>query len=264
MEILKDRYALITGASSGLGVDFANILASAGCHLVLVARRENRLLKIQNRIRDKYGVKVEIITMDLAVPNVPQILYNRISDMGMTIDVLINNAGVGVYGYFIETEWEGEKKMLNLDMINLVHLTKLFVKDMVERNFGYILNIASIGAYQPTPYYSTYAAAKSFVLSFSEALNYELRKTNVNVTALSPGVTETEFIETAGQKEMNFYQKMSVMKSYPVALMGIEAMLKGKPSKIAGINNAFSIVVQRLFSRKFITRITNWLMRVES
>jgi len=261
MERLKDKYALVTGASSGLGVDFANILASAGCHLVLVARRKERLQTLQKEIIDQHGIKVDVVQMDLSLPDSPQILYNSIKDMGISVDVLVNNAGSGIYGYFVDTDWEHEKNMLNLDMINLVHLTKLFVKDMVQKNLGYILNIASIGAYQATPYYSTYAAAKSFVLNFTEALNYELRRTNVNVTALSPGVTKTEFIGTSGQKEMNFYQKMSIMKSYPVAKMGSGAMLKGTPSKIAGLNNKFSILLQRVFPRRLVTIITNWLMR---
>ena len=255
MKKLKDKSALITGASSGLGVDFANILAAAGCHLILVARRLERLRQQQEKIQRQHGVRVEVIPIDLAVPDSPQILYEKVKAMDITIDVLINNAGVGIYGGFIDIPWEQEKNMLNLDITNLVHLTKLFVKGMVAQNFGYVLNIASIGAYQPSPFYASYAAAKSFVLNFTEALNYELRRTKVMVSALSPGVTETEFIQTAGQQRLTLFQRLTMMKSYPVAKIGVETMLKGKPSKIAGFLNAFSMFSYRFMPRRMTTFI---------
>ena len=261
MQQLKDKYVLITGASSGLGVDFANILAAAGCHLILVARRLERLQQLQEKIQKRHGVRVEVIAMDLGVADSPQLLYEKIEAMGIAPDVLINNAGVGIYGDFIDVPWDQEKNMLTLNIINLVHMTKLFVKKMVERNFGYVLNISSIGAYQPSPFYASYAAAKSFVLNLTEALSYELRHTKVKVSALSPGVTATEFIETAGQQKLTLFQRLTMMKSYPVAMIGVETMLKGKPSKIAGFLNTFSIFLYRLMPRKLTTFIAYHAMK---
>ncbi len=172
MKFLKGKYALVTGASSGIGADFAKILADAGCQLIIVARRLERLQEQKKNLQEQYGIQVEVISMDLNDPDAPQKLYEEIKNKSIDVEILINNAGVGLYGNFVEIEWEQEKNMLTLDILNLVHLTKLFAKEMVERNSGYILNVASIGAFQPTPSYASYSAAKSFVLNFTEALNY--------------------------------------------------------------------------------------------
>ena len=187
--------------------------------------------------------------MSLSPLGAAQDLYDRIRALGLTVDVLINNAGFGVYGPFAEIPWEREEEMLRLDIVALVHLTKLFVRDMLARNLGYILQVSSIGAYQPSPTYATYSAAKAFVLSFGEALNYELRGTNVKVSVLSPGVTETEFLEVAGQAR-TLYQRMSMMPSRPVAEIGIDAMLRGKPSKVPGAMNAFATWSLRFMPRR--------------
>ena len=255
MAHLQGKWALVTGASSGIGVDFAKILASAGCNLVLVARRMERMETLQKTIMDQHDVRVELISMDLAVEDAPQRLYGNVEALNLSIDVLINNAGVGLFGAFADLDWHAEKRMLTLDLINLVHLTKLFVQPMRARGSGYVLNVSSIGAYQPSPYYGTYSAAKSFVLMFSEALNFELRKSGIKVTALSPGVTATEFIQTAGQKKMSFFQRLTIMKSDKVAQIGIDAMLRGKASVVAGKLNAFNVFLVRLSPRKLATRL---------
>jgi short-subunit dehydrogenase len=261
MIFLKAKHALVTGASSGIGVDFAKILAEAGCHLIIVARRLERLQEQKKNLQEQYGIQVEIISMDLNDPDAPQKLYEEIKNKSIDVEILINNAGVGLYGYFIEIPWEQEKNMLTLDILNLVHLTKLFAKEMVERNSGYILNVASIGAFQPAPTYASYSAAKSFVLNFTEALNYELRHTQVKVTALSPGATQTEFFQIAGQQKLTLFQKLFIMKSYPVAKIGIKAMLKGKPSVIAGWMNAFSMFSYRFMPRRLTTMIASFAMK---
>ena len=261
MNILSEKYALITGASSGIGRDFTKILAKAGCHLVIVARRLERLQEQKEILEKQYGIQVEAISMDLNNPETPQKLYDELKEKKIEIEVLINNAGVGVYGNFIDIPWEQEKNMLTLDILNLVYMTKLFVKEMVERNSGYILNVASIGAFQPAPTYASYSAAKSFVLNFTEALNYELRHTHVNVTALSPGVTKTEFFQTAGQQNLTLFQKLTIMESYPVAEIGIKAMLKGKPGVIAGRMNAVSMFSYRFLPRRLTTMIASFAMK---
>jgi short-subunit dehydrogenase len=177
------------------------------------------------------------------------------------VDVLINNAGFGIYGPFTEISWEREQEMLLLDVVTLVHLTKLFVRDMVARNSGYVLQLSSIGAYQPSPTYATYSAAKAFVLSFGEALNYELRNTNVKVCVLSPGVTETEFLTVAGQRR-TLYQRLSMMQSRPVAEIGIDAMLRGRPSKVAGVMNAVTAWSLRFVPRRLQAAMASAAMQL--
>jgi short-subunit dehydrogenase len=236
-KILAGKTALVTGASSGLGADFARQLAARGCGLILVARRMERLQELQAEILASYQVPVECLAMDLTEPNAPQKVYDRLKAGKRTVDVLVNNAGYGLFGEFLETPWERIHQMLELDMVALTHLTRLFLPEMVRRNRGYILNVASTGAFQPTPTYAAYSAAKSYVLSLSEALHYELRKTNVKCTVLCPGVTRTEFFAVAGQA-MTAYQRLTAMDSARVARIGINAMLKGRSSVVAGWINA--------------------------
>jgi short-subunit dehydrogenase len=229
-EVLKDRWALVTGASSGLGADIARELASIGCNLVLTARRADRLNSLLSEIRKRDRVQGITIPMDLSTKNAPQDLYQRVQTENINIDVLVNNAGFGIMGEFTEIDWERENEMLQLNMISLVHITKLFIQDMVAREFGYILQIASNSAYQPSPLYATYGASKSFVLNFSEALNYELKDTNIKSTVFSPGTIETEFHTVSGQRTDTLYYAFSKMDSKVVARAGINAMLKGRPS----------------------------------
>ena len=263
MTVLQGKTALVTGASSGLGVDFATILAERGCNLVLVARREERLRKLAEDLAQRHGVQAHVIAMDLAPLGAASDLYNRVRALNLTVDVLINNAGFGVYGPFAAIPWEREREMLLLDIVALVHLTKLFVRDMLARNFGYVLQVSSIGAYQPSPTYATYSAAKSFVLSFGEALSYELRGTNVKMSVLSPGVTETEFLAVAGQRR-TLYQRLSMMPSRPVAEIGIAAMLRGKPSKVAGLMNALTAWSLRFVPRRLQAAMASAAMQVGS
>ena len=263
MTVLRGKTALVTGASSGLGVDFATILAERGCNLVLVARREERLRKLADELAQRHGVQAHVIAMDLAPLGAAADLYNRLRALNLTVDVLINNAGFGVYGPFTEIAWEREQEMLLLDIVTLVHLSKLFVRDMVGRNFGYVLQVSSIGAYQPSPTYATYSAAKAFVLSFGEALSYELRGTNVKVSVLSPGVTATEFLDVAGQRR-TLYQRLSMMASRPVAEIGIDAMLRGKPSKVAGVMNALTAWSLRFVPRRLQAAMASAAMQLGS
>jgi short-subunit dehydrogenase len=260
MSVLEGKTALVTGASSGLGADFARILAEDGCNVVLVARRADRLEKLQQEITATRPVKTHVIVTDLSVAGAAQALYQRVSELGLAVDVLINNAGFGIHGNFVDIPWEREHEMLELDIVTLVQLTKLFLKDMAARNLGYVLLVSSIGAYQPSPTYATYSAAKSFVLYFGEAISYELRHTNVKVSVLSPGVTATEFLQVAGQKP-TLYQRLQMMPSERVARIGIDAMLKGTPSKVPGLSNALPVQLLRVTPRRMAAAIANVMMR---
>lgn len=236
MSKLKDKWALVTGASSGLGVDFATILAEQGCNVVLVARREDRLKTLASELESKHGIKARVITSDLGRRESARELYNKIKAEKLEIDVLINNAGFGVHGDFMDTPWERTEQMLQLDLMTLTDLTRLFTADMQARKFGYVLLISSIAAYQPTPTYAVYAAIKAYVLHFGEALSWELRKSGVGVTVLSPGATATEFMDVAGQPD-TLLLKLTIMKSRKCAEIGIKAMLKKRQSVVPGILN---------------------------
>lgn len=256
---LRGRWALVTGASSGLGVDFARELAARGCNLVLVARREEQLRRLADEIMARDGVAVEVIAMDLGAVDAPQRLYDQLAAANRAIDVLVNNAGLGLYGEFLALDWQRERAMLELDIITLTHLTKLFGRDMVTRKSGFVLQIASIGAYQPSPLYASYSAAKSYVLHFGEALNYELRNTGVRCTVLSPGVTRTEFLDVAGQAP-TLYQRMVMMQSADVARIGIDAMLRGKSSVVPGFFNTLTAWSNRLIPRSLAAALAYRLM----
>ncbi len=256
---LTNRTALVTGASGGLGADFARELAKHGCNLILVARRENQLQAVQQEIQQACGVQVEIIPLDLGEPGAVETLYRQIESAGQVVDVLVNNAGFGLYGQHASIPWEKESAMLHLDMIVPAHLTKLFLPGMLARNFGYILMVSSIGGFQPSPTYAAYSAAKSFILNLGEALSYELRKTGVSVTVVSPGVTATEFLKVAGQRT-SLYQRLVMMKSPDVARIGIQAMLKRRPSVVPGRLNAITVWANRLVPRRMSAATSELLM----
>ena len=251
---LRDRWALVTGASSGLGADFARELAARGCNCVLVARREARLRELAEELAREFGVQAEVAAVDLSVPDAAVALRTEIDRKGIAVDVLINNAGIGVFDHFVDIPWERERTMLQLDVVTLLQLTKLYAREMVDRGFGRILMVASTAAYQPVPYYSTYAAAKAYVLSLGEALNYELKGTGVSCTVLSPGVTDTEFQRVAGH-DYTSAMRGAVMESRKVARIGVEAMLRARSSVLAGLRNKLLIWLQRLAPRSLVIRV---------
>jgi len=241
-------------------VDFARELARRGCRLVLVARREDRLKQLQAELQGQYNVTAMVVTLDLSDPQAPQMLYDHLKAQHVTVDVLVNNAGYGCFGEFLEIPWDKERQMLLLDIVAVTHLTKLFVRDMVKRGFGYVLQVASIGGYQPSPTYASYSAAKAYVLMFGEALNFELRNTGVSCTVVSPGVTATEFLQVSGQKQ-TWYQRVTMMGSAEVAAIGIRAMLKRKGSVVTGWFNALMAFFTRLTPRPMLARTAYQLMK---
>ncbi len=259
-DILHDKTALITGASSGLGADFARQLADRGCHLVLVARRDERLRELREEISSRNGVSIECVPMDLVETDAPQRLYDQINDLGRPIDVLVNNAGLAVFGDFTAVPWRSLQRMLELDIIAVTHLTHLFVADMVKRGSGYVLFISSIGAFQPTPTYAAYSAAKSYVLSLGEALHFELRRKGVLCTTLCPGVARTEFHSVTGQR-LTPYQRAMMMESNAVVRIGIEAMLRGRSSVVTGRLNTLLAWALRLLPGQLSAWLAYWAMR---
>lgn len=257
---LTGRWALVTGASSGLGVDFARELADRDCNLILVARREDRLHDLAEELRTERSVEVEIEPCDLGDRTAVDDLCDGLSARGRNVDLLVNNAGFGAYGNYLEIPWEQEHQMLELDVVTLAHLTKRLATPMVEQGFGRILQVASVGAFQATPTYAAYSAAKAFVLLFSEAVHHELRGTGVTCTAISPGITATEFLKVSGQRA-TLYQRIFMMTSARVAAIGIRAMLRGRSSVVPGLANAVMAWSVRLMPRRAATAVAAMLMR---
>jgi short-subunit dehydrogenase len=260
MTTLAGQRALITGASSGLGADFARQLAAMGCHLVLVARRIDRLEALAAELRAAHGVGVEVIGLDLGLPDSAQSLFDRLQAAGLAIDLLINNAGFGLYGRFVEQDLARITEMMRLNMLTLTQLCHLYARQMRTRGSGYILNVASIGGYAPTPLYAVYAATKSFVLDFSDALAYELQGSGVSVTCVCPGVTQTEFLSTSGQTP-TLYQRFAMMSSEVVVKQAIAGMLRRRRSFVTGLLNALMIWSLRLTPRFLQIRAAELMMK---
>lgn len=221
-----NKTALITGASSGIGYELVKLFANDGNNLVLVARNEARLNEIANEIRNQNSnLNVHVIAKDLAVDGAAAEVYNETRNLGIEVNYLINDAGIGQRGLFWDTDFEKDKEVIHLNIISLVHLTKLYLKDMQARNEGKILQVASIAAYQPTPLLAVYAATKAFVLSFGDALINELKDTNITLTSLIPGPTDTDFFNKADAENTVAAQK--TQDAAEVAKEGYDAFLKG-------------------------------------
>ena len=244
----KGKKALITGASSGFGADFADILAKRGMDLVITARREDKLNALKAKIVEKYGVSVRVIAMDLTGFDAAERLYSEVKDEN--IDMLINNAGYGMYGWFEKQNAVDLDRMIQLNVVSAMTLANLFAKDFSAKNSGWILNTASFAAFNPTPFYAAYGATKAFLMNFSVALRTELKKNgkNVCVTAFCPGFTATEFVETAGQKRSWFLEK-TIGKSYPAAVEAINGLLKNKPIVMPRLMNRFGAFCLRFMPR---------------
>lgn len=258
----RGLWALVTGASSGMGKDYASLLAAQGCHLILTARRESALQELAEQLRTAHGIQVEVKPGDLSKAEFREALIEELAVAGKGPDILINNAGFGLFGFFAEQSWSDLQTMLDLDITGVTHLTHLVLPGMRQRKLGYILQVASVGAYQPSPTYAAYAAAKSYVLNFGEALNRELKGSGIRVTVLSPGITKTEFLDVAGQRP-TLYQRLFMMPSEPVARLGLKALAKNKPSVIPGLLNKLMAQSLRLMPRRLQAEAAYQLMRNE-
>jgi short-subunit dehydrogenase len=247
--------ALITGGSTGIGLDLAREFAAHGHDLVIVARNADRLDQAAGAIEGKYGVKVTAIPSDLSVDDASQRLYDAVLSEGIQIDYLVNNAGFGLAGEFADTDIDRELDMIQLNVSAVVHMTKLFMQPMIRRKKGRIMNLASIAGFQPGPLMSIYYATKAFVLSFSEAVAEELRNTGVTMTALCPGPTESEFAEIAGTASTRLFTQMGVKGSAEVARFGYKAMMSGERVAIPGVRNKLMIQVERAAPRTLVTKI---------
>ncbi len=256
--------ALVTGASSGIGLEIATLLARGRHDLVLVARNRDRLEAVARGLREKFGVAVTILSRDLAEPEAPVAIARELSARGTVLEVLVNNAGFGVYGPFAGTPLEKELEMVQVNVTALTHLTKLFLPGMLERRRGRILNVASTAAFQPGPLMAVYYATKAYVLSFSEALANETSGSGVSVTALCPGPTLTEFQSRAGFGAIPLLKSPLVMGASEVARAGYEGMLRGQRIVIPGIANRTLVQALRVTPRRLATAIARRIQESRS
>lgn len=242
--------ALVTGASSGIGLEIARELARRGHPLVLVARRLDRLEELGAELREAHGVEVRVLAQDLSEPDAAEALHAQLE--GAPVGVLVNNAGFGLQGRFVDMEPERLAQMLRLNVVALTELTWRFTREMQARGQGHVLQVASAAAFLPSPYVSAYAASKHYVKAFSEALRFELRGSGVSVTTLYPGITRTEFNAVAGA-ETPALMRLSVLDADAVARLGVEGMMRGRRAVIPGFINKVNAVFSEVLHRGLIT-----------
>ena len=246
-----NRTALITGASSGFGREFAKIFAKQGYNLVLTARRTAEMLKIKEELEGTYGIDVLVITKDLSVQNAAEEIFAETQARNIHIDVLVNNAGFGALGNFAATDMKKAQDMISLNVYSLVTLTHLYLAPMMEKGHGRILNVASIAGFAPGPGMAVYYASKAFVLNFSDALSTELKGTGVTVTALCPGPVNTGFAKAAGFKNNIMFNGKEDGKAAKVSRYGVKQMYKGKPIAVPGAVCKLGAFATRLAPREF-------------
>jgi short-subunit dehydrogenase len=253
--------ALITGASTGIGYALSRLFAADRHNLVLVARQEQRLTQVADDLQREFGISIKVIVADLSRPEAPQTIVDTVRTASLPIEYLVNNAGIGLGGKFADTDLMVELDMMQLNMGALVHLTKLFLPDMLSRRSGRIMNVASTAAFQPGPLMAVYYATKAFVLSFSEAIANELKGTGVTVTALCPGPTESEFQKRAHIENTRLIKGklMGWMTAEAVAKIGYAGLMHGKRLVIPGLINKLGVQSVRISPRVATAQVARLL-----
>lgn len=253
--------AIVTGASAGLGLEFARLFVKDGHQVVLVARRQEQLEAVAKALKTEFpNSKAHVIGMDLALPGAGKRLWERTEALNLKIDFLVNNAGFGDCGNFSELSLSRQLQMIDLNVRTLVELAHLYLPSMRANRSGRILNVGSTAGFQPGPYMATYFATKAFVNSFSEALNEELKGTGVTCTVLAPGATATEFQQNAHLDKALLF-KTGVAKSAPVVLAGYRGMMKGRSLVVPGFKNKAMIQLLRISPRALVLKMVSRLNR---
>lgn len=249
---------LITGASGGIGYELAKLFARDHHDLVLVARSAEKLSQVAAELQ-AHGVTVKTIVLDLALPVAPKFLYDQLQRENIAIDILINNAGFGAFGEFAAMPEEEILGQIHLNITALTHLTRLLLPAMLERHAGRIMNVASTAAFQPGPLMAVYYATKAYVLSFSEAIANEVRKSGVTVTCFCPGATHTGFAERAGTQDSRIFKQFGAMSADKVVLDGYRALMQGRTVAISGAHNWVVAQSVRFAPRSLVTAISRWV-----
>lgn len=253
--------ALITGASSGIGEELARCFAADGHDVVLVARREEELRRLAEELQQQYKIAARVLPVDLSRHDAPREIFEQLERDGVAIDFLVNNAGFGAFGPFYETDWPREAAMIDVNVRALTELTKLFLPGMLRRRSGKILNVASTAAFQPGPLMAVYFATKAYVLSLSEALANELRRTGVTVTALCPGPTQSGFESSARMSHSGLFHRPGIPTSATVARYGYRAMHRGRTVAIQGFLNRLLVFLVRFTPRTLVADVARLMTR---
>lgn len=251
--------ALVTGASGGIGLELARLCAKDSHDVVLVARSAAKLEEAAKYLSGMYGVRAEVIVADLVDPEAPEAIMARVAELGLEVDVLVNNAGVGLWGLFGRQEKQRILDLLQLNITSLTHLTRLALPGMVSRRRGRVLNVASAGGFAPGPLMAVYFATKAYVIHFSEAIGNELRGTGVTVTALCPGPVATGFSAASGMQQVNLQTLPGALDAASVARLGYRAMRRGQAVVVPGIVMKATILAGKFSPRWLVVHITRWL-----
>jgi short-subunit dehydrogenase len=255
---IKGKCALVTGASSGIGEEFAQALASRGADLILVARSEEKLKAQAKELADQHRVQTAAITSDLTKSDAAEILFHEVQSRGRPVDLVVNCAGFGTYGRFDEIPADREHEELLLNVVAVVDLTHHFIADMVERRSGAVVNVASTTAFVPTPYMATYSASKAFILAFSEALWAEYRDRGIRVLAVCPGATKTRFFDVVGTTEAQWGIPGTPSQ---VVAAAFNALDRGRPTVVPGWFNQLYVNLPRFLPRSVVSRVAERAMR---
>ncbi|HOV99148.1 MAG TPA: SDR family oxidoreductase [Bacteroidota bacterium] len=256
--------ALITGATSGIGFALAEKFANHGYDLVLTGRNISKIVEVQKQWEERYNIEIKCCSQDLSVSTAPENLYNVLNAEMLNVDVLVNNAGIGLHGEFNDLPLADQLAMLQVNIVALTQLTYLLLQDMLKRNSGKILNVASIAAFQPGPLMAVYYASKAYVLHFSLALREELQGTGITVTSLCPGPTSTQFLERSGMKNTHLLQRFATLTAEEVAEAGFKGLMKEKALVIPGFMNKVSAQVVRFAPRPFLSKVVKRLNQKRS
>ncbi|HTL11647.1 MAG TPA: SDR family oxidoreductase [Bdellovibrionota bacterium] len=260
MKNLNGMWAVVTGASSGIGEEYARQLAERGASVIVVARRQDRLDKLAEALKAKYGVEADTIALDLSKDGSAQALFSKATAGGRKIQILVNNAGIGAYGPFLERPLDRQMDTIKLNLFSLTETTYLFAQHMLSHGKpSYVSNVASIASFVHVPRFAVYSGSKYYVRTFSEALHFELKGSNIQVSCLCPGGTYTEFLEQAGQS-LTASGRMAMMSAAAVAKVGIDGMLKGKPTVVPGLINKLMVFLPRIMPRSVIIPVAGAIM----
>jgi uncharacterized protein len=254
-------YALITGASSGIGMELAKQFAADKHNLILVARSGDKLIRLAKALGDQFGIQTKVISVDLGRPDGADLVYQEVQSSGLTVRYLVNNAGLGLFGKHQDTDLEDEQAMINVNITALTRMTKLFLPDMVKANRGYIMNVASTAAFQPGPYMAVYYATKAYVLSYTEALATDLEDTEIRVTALCPGPTQSGFQNAAVMNHSALVNGKRLPTAAEVAQEGYAALQAGKVVAITGFMNWIMAQSIRITPRSIVRRLVAFMSR---
>lgn len=253
LKTYADQWGLITGASSGIGAEFARQLAARGMHLILVARREPLMRALADELHRQHGTKCEVIVADLSRPEEPARVLDDISQRGLTVELLVNNAGFGYVGEIDKTDVNRVLELIRLNVSALTELTLRVLPEMLKRGHGGIINVASVAGFQPVGYMSAYAASKAYVLHFSEALWAEAKEKGVTVTTLCPGTTRTDFFDISGAAP-GWLQQRSSQEVKPVVKAALKAFQKRRSYVVSGWKNYFLTLLVRLATRATVVK----------